>query len=181
MKLMIRERSFNSPIAVGRIEIWRHIRSPKSIAKVRIKPPRRILLHPRYICSFGCNLQKKTFEQQERKERTVSEQLCKISKNRELGKVTHFQLATMQLRFIQEKSLLNGLGLQKFNISETLRLAKFVGQDSHPVHSSARLKMLLHFLRGASVINLQQPQSSARRLKKKPTATKFLGICIQLL
>lgn len=86
----------------------------------------------------------------------------------------------MQLRFIQEKSLLNGLGLQKFNISETLWLAKFVGQNSHPVHSSAWLKMLLHFLRGASVINLQQPQSSARRLKRKLTATKFLGICSDL-
>lgn len=66
----------------------------------------------------------------------------------------NLNLATMQFRFIQIKSLLDSFLFQKFNISKTFWLPKLVSQDCHPIDSSTSLEVLLHFFRCTCIINL---------------------------
>nr|GMD53420.1 hypothetical protein Iba_chr11cCG2490 [Ipomoea batatas] len=66
----------------------------------------------------------------------------------------NLQLTSMQFRFIQLESQLNGSFFKKFHISKTLRLAKFITQDSHSIHSTTVLEMLLNFFHSAFIINL---------------------------
>lgn len=67
----------------------------------------------------------------------------------------NLQLPAMQFGFIQKKSLLNSLYFKKLHISKTFWLTKLISQNSYPVHRTAWLEMLLHFLWGACIIDLQ--------------------------
>uniref|UniRef100_A0A0A9DUE3 Uncharacterized protein n=1 Tax=Arundo donax TaxID=35708 RepID=A0A0A9DUE3_ARUDO len=77
---------------------------------------------------------------------------------------SNLDLATMQFRFIQIVSLLHSFLFQKFHISKTFRLPKFISQDCHSINSSTSLEMLLHFFWGARIINLQHTTVSVKMI-----------------
>lgn len=88
----------------------------------------------------------------------------------------------MQLRFIEEESLLNSLCLHEFHIGKTLWLTELISQYGYSVNSTTWLEMLLHFFRRAWVINLQNTintQSFQNKQSQQTSQTPKLGKCLQ--
>lgn len=89
----------------------------------------------------------------------------------------NLQLPAMQLRFVQNESLLNSFCFYEFHVGKSLGLAKFVSQYGHSINSATWLEMLLHFFRRACIINPSQDPLDDPCQQQRGSAT---NICMHV-